>query len=119
MGGLEVRNLRSPDETRTFPNGKMDLAHVGDVTIGLGEFQPGWRWSESVKPIVGGDSCQQHHAGYLIAGRMRFLMDDGTQAEIGPGDAFVIPPGHDAWTVGDETCLFLDCQGMRTYAQPS
>jgi quercetin dioxygenase-like cupin family protein len=117
---LEAKSLDSPDETRPFAaKGKADIVKVGDVTVGRGVFEPGWRWSEHVKPIAGTDSCQAPHAGYVLSGRMHVRMDDGTEAEVGPGDAFVISPGHDAWTVGDEACVALDFSGMESYAKRS
>jgi hypothetical protein len=117
MDTLHGKNLGQPDETRTFPLGKVDLVLLGDVTVGRLELQPGWRWSESVKPLAGTESCQAAHTGYNISGRMHVKMDDGTEAEYGPGDAYVIPPGHDAWVVGDEPVIGLDFTGMREYAK--
>lgn len=115
---LEVKNLDSPDETRPFvSNGKADIVDVGGVTVGRGVFEPGWRWSEHVKPIAGTDTCQAGHTGYCLSGRMKVVMDEGAEAEIGPGDAFVISPGHDAWIVGDEPCVLLDFSGMAQYAK--
>jgi len=118
--GMEVKNLDSPDETRQFvAKGKADIVQVGGVTVGRGVFEPGWRWSEHVKPIAGTDSCQVPHTGYVLSGRMHVRMDDGTEGEVGPGDAVAIPPGHDAWIVGDEACVMLDFSGMATYAKGS
>jgi quercetin dioxygenase-like cupin family protein len=106
---MEVKNLGTPDETRPFAaKGQAQVVNVGGTTIVRGTFEPGWRWSEHVKPIVGTDSCQAAHTGYIVAGRMRIRMDDGTEAEVGPGDAGRIEPGHDAWVVGDEACVFID-----------
>jgi quercetin dioxygenase-like cupin family protein len=115
---LEVKSLNSPDESRPFVDkGKADIVKVGDATVGRTVFEPGWRWSEHIKPIAGTDSCQSNHTGYCISGRMKVVMDDGEEAEIGPGDAFVISPGHDAWIVGDEPCVALDFSGMAEYAK--
>jgi quercetin dioxygenase-like cupin family protein len=115
---LEVKSLDSPEETRPFTDkGKADLVNVGGATVGRAVFEPGWRWSEHVKPIAGTDSCQAGHTGYCLSGRMKVVMDDGEEAEIGPGDAFVISPGHDAWIVGDEPCVALDFSGMADYAK--
>ena len=85
-----------------------DLVNVGDSQIGRLVLEPGWRWSESVKPIAGTDSCMFHHVGYVLSGRMHVRHDDGSELEIAPGDAFVIAPGHDAWTVGDHDCVTVD-----------
>ena len=121
MPGLEAKGFSSPDETRQFAGkGKMDLVNLGGAMIGRGVFEPGWRWSENVKPIVGTDSCQAMHNGYIVSGRMRVRMDDGTEAEAGPGDVVHIAPGHDAWIVGDEACVFVDFgASVGTYAKPS
>src|SRR5215207_7448579 len=117
---LEAKSLDSPDETRPLAAGKgrVDIVQLGGVTVGRGVFEPGWRWSEHVKPIAGTESCQASHVGYVISGRMRIKMDDGTEREVGPGDAMVAAPGHDAWTVGDEACIALDFSGMADYAKP-
>jgi quercetin dioxygenase-like cupin family protein len=115
---LDAKSLDSPDETRPFVDkGRTDIVKLGDVTVGRGVFEPGWRWSEHVKPIAGTESCEAPHTGYVLSGRMRVRMDDGAEAEVGPGDAFVIAPGHDAWTVGDEACVLVDFSGMDHYAK--
>src|SRR6185437_11736874 len=111
------KNLGSPDETRAFAKGKIEVASLGEVTAGRGTFEPGWKWSECVKPLAGTESCLVRHVGYVVSGRMRVLMDDGTEEEIGPGEAAVIPPGHDAWIVGDDACVFLDFAGAGQYAK--
>src|SRR5215210_1127490 len=108
MAGMEKKSLERPDETRTFGNGRLDLVTLPNVAIGRAVFEPGWRWSEHVKPIAGTDSCQAAHTGYVVSGRMGMRMDDGTEGEVGPGDAFVAAPGHDAWVLGDEPCVALD-----------
>src|SRR5687768_13914766 len=99
MASLESKSLDRPDETRTMQQGKgkVEIVTLGGVTVGRGTFEPGWRWSEHVKPIAGTDSCQAAHTGYVLSGRMHMIMDDGTEGEAGPGDAFVAAPGHDAW----------------------
>ena len=101
--GLQKKNLEtSPDETRTFDHGVMKTASVGDFEVARSVFEPGWKWSEDIKPVVGTDSCQFQHYGVLLSGRMKVVADDGSEMEIGPGDTYVIPPGHDAWVVSDE-----------------
>ena len=115
---LRVGRLDSPDETRPFHrHGSMAVVELGETTAGRGTFEPGWRWSQDVKPIAGTDSCQAHHTLYIISGRMHVVMNDGTEADIGPGDAAIIPPGHDAWTVGDEACVAIDFTGVARYAK--
>jgi quercetin dioxygenase-like cupin family protein len=109
----------SPDETRPFKDGKgkLDVFLLGDSTVGRGEFEPGWRWSQHVRPIAGTPSCQAAHTGYVLEGRMVIKMDDGGQTEYGPGDFFFMPPGHDAWVVGDKRCVLLDFTGVAKYAK--
>ncbi len=93
----------SPDETRIFEKGKIDLANFSDyVTIGRAIFEPGWSWEKCVKPIAKTNSCQAPHIVYIISGRMKVVMDDGTEAESGPGDAVIVQPRHNAWVVGNE-----------------
>ncbi|HEX6354451.1 cupin domain-containing protein [Actinophytocola sp.] len=120
MSDLQSKNLHSPDEVRPFrDHGHADLVNLDSGPVGLGTFEPGWRWSNDVKPIAGTNSCEVNHIGYVVSGRMRIVMDDGQESEVGPGDAFHIPPGHDAWTLGDESCVLLDFGGLKGYAQPS
>ena len=115
----EIQNIDSPDETRQFKaHGHMDVVTLGDFTIGRGVFEPGWRWSEDVKPIAGTESCQVHHTGICLSGQMTVQMDGGGEVTIGPGDVIVLEPGHDAWTVGDEPCVLLDT-GVAAYAKPA
>ncbi len=114
---IECKSLRSPDETREFPQGKVEVVNLGGVTIGRATFQPGWKWSTSVKPIVGTNSCEAVHRGYVISGRMKVRMDDGTEQEFGSGDAMAIDPGHDAWVVGGEPLVALDFTGAAEYAK--
>ena len=117
---LAKKNLGAPDETRQFQGkGSMAVVAVGDLTVGRGTFEPGWKWSTNVKPIAGTDSCQANHTGYIVSGRMRIRMDDGTESEAGPGDVIVATAGHDAWIVGDEPCVMLDWTGVAKYAKKS
>ncbi|MFN2460395.1 MAG: cupin domain-containing protein [Candidatus Velthaea sp.] len=113
----EKKSLSSPDETRSFPKGKLDIVNVGGKMMGRAEFEAGWKWSESVKPIAQTDSCQAAHLGYILAGRMTAVMDDGTRLEFGPGDAMSLPAGHDAWVEGSEKCIVLDFVGFEHYAE--
>jgi hypothetical protein len=109
MAALETKGFAAPDDTRTFSGkGKIDIVNVGGVAVGQGVFEPGWRWSVNVKPLAGTESCQSVHNGYIVSGRMHVVMDDGTAGEAGPGEVVHIAPGHDAWTVGDEACVFVD-----------
>ena len=115
---LQKKSLDSSlDETRTFEKGKIDIANLGDVTIGKAVFEPGWSWEKCVKPIAKTTSCQAPHMMYIISGRMKVVMDDGTEDEFGPGDTAVVPPGHNAWTVGNEPCVGIDFTGAKEYAR--
>ena len=118
MSGVESMSLDSPQETRTFPHGEIRLVTVGGTTVGRYTFEPGWRWSTSVKPIVGTEWCQAHHVGYVIAGRMHVVDAAGIESEAGVGDAYDIPSGHDAWIVGDDTFVGLEFKSADEYAKP-
>jgi ethanolamine utilization protein EutQ (cupin superfamily) len=117
MAGLESQNFSTPDETRTFDKGHLDVITLGSATVGRARFEPGWRWSECVKPIAGTESCEAAHLGYVVSGHMHVKMDDGAEADAGPGDLFNIAPGHDAWIVGDEPCVVIDFEGASNYAK--
>ncbi|MDQ6846356.1 MAG: cupin domain-containing protein [Candidatus Dormibacteraeota bacterium] len=119
MAGVQRLDFGSADETRQFADGKGKLEVVKSEAgpIGKATFQPGWRWSEHVKPIVGTDSCQVAHLAYVASGQMTVRSDDGTETNVGPGDVFVATPGHDAWVVGDEPCVQVDFQGAASYAK--
>jgi quercetin dioxygenase-like cupin family protein len=117
MPNAEKKSLESPDDTRRFEKGKVELVNVGGGAVGRYTFEPGWRWSEHVKPIAGTDLCQASHFLYQITGRMHVVMADGSEFEAGPGDVGVIPPGHDAWVVGNETVTGIDWSGLSDYAK--
>jgi class 3 adenylate cyclase len=99
---LQRKSFAVPDQVRTFPNGRMDVVSLGEWAVGRFLLQPGWCWSRDVAPITGTSSCQHRHVGYTIGGMLHVRTDDGTTLVIGPGEAYEIPPGHDAWVVGDE-----------------
>ncbi|MGW2515464.1 cupin domain-containing protein [Streptomyces sp. NPDC001617] len=109
---LEIKAVEKPDERRDFPSGHLEAVHMTGLDFAVGTFEPGWKWSESVAPIAGTKSCQVHHNGYCVQGRMRLRMDDGAEQEVGPGDVFVVSPGHDAWVVSDEPCIVYDFAGQ-------
>jgi hypothetical protein len=118
MASLEKRNIESPDETRPFrAHGHADVVTLGDFTLGRAVYEPGWRWSQDVKPVAGTESCQVRHTGFCVSGNITVRANDGTQESYGPGDVLLIEPGHDAWVDGDEPCVVLDT-GMAPYAKP-
>ena len=108
MAGVALFDFDSPDETRTPEKTRVDVVRVGDTTAARLAFEPGWKWSECVKPVAGTDSCQVRHVGLMQSGRLVVKHDDGTEAEVGPGQAYVIEPGHDAWVVGDEPAVAFE-----------
>ena len=118
---MEHKNFDEPDEVRRPDKTQIDIVHLGDVQVGRSTFQPGWRWSECVKPLAGTDTCQARHVGAVVSGRLHVLQDDGSEGDLGPGDAYVIDPGHDAWVVGDEPCVGLEFESktVSTYAAGS
>lgn len=112
------RSFTEPEETRTFPHGTLRVITLGEVVVGRYELEPGWKWSTDVKPIAGTPSCQHHHMGYALQGCLHVCLNDGTQYDIVGGDAYEIPPGHDAWVVGDETYVGIEFSGSRMFAIP-
>jgi hypothetical protein len=114
---FESKSLNSPEEVRKFEKGKVELVSVAGATIGRATFEPGWKWSTCVKPIANTNSCQAAHFGYQVSGTMTTRMDDGTEKTSKGGDVLNIPPGHDAWVVGNEAVVVLDFQGMVDYAK--
>jgi class 3 adenylate cyclase/quercetin dioxygenase-like cupin family protein len=119
IGSVELRRKRfdRPDEVRRVEKARIELVELGELAVGRAVFEPGWRWSEHVKPIVGTESCQVHHIGYVVSGHLRIEMTDGASLEVVGGDAFEIPPGHDAWVIGDEPWVSIDWAGRRLFAR--
>ena len=95
----------------------MEIVNIGEGTVGRATFEPGWRWSQDVKPVAGTDLCQASHFLSQVSGRMHVVMADGSEMESGPGDVAIIPPGHDAWTVGDEPVVVIDWGGAANYGK--
>jgi len=116
---MEAKSFSVPDEVRKFDKGKLELVNIGGATIGRAVFEPGWRWSTSVKPIVNTKSCEAPHFQYHVSGTIKVLMDDGTEKEFKAGDVSFLPSGHDAWVVGNEPVVVVDFQGMADYAKAS
>jgi hypothetical protein len=114
-----TKSLESPDDTRTFPSGMVQVVRLGGHSIGRTALEPGWRWSECVKPIAGTERCQARHVGYQLSGTLRVEFEDGTGLVIKPGDAYVIRPGHDGWVEGDETVRSVEFESLADWAKPA
>jgi class 3 adenylate cyclase len=117
MPRLQRRSFTDSEEIRRFPNGEVRLVTLDDIVFGQFVLQPGWRWSEHVRPIAGTPQCQHRHVGYVIRGQLHVVMNDGATMDFVPGDTYEIPPGHDAWVVGNETYHGVEFSGARTFAQ--
>ncbi|MGA9752743.1 MAG: cupin domain-containing protein [Acidobacteriota bacterium] len=113
----ERKSFSKPDEVREFPGGRVALVKIAGAMVACATFQPGWKWSECVRPIANTHSCQAAHFGYQVSGTMMTRMDDGTEIECHAGDVYSLPPGHDGWVVGNEPVVFIDFQGMAEYAK--
>jgi hypothetical protein len=113
----EHARFAEPAETRTFANGRLELLHIGGSDIGRLVLQPGWRWSNDVKPIAGTELCEAPHFQYHVAGTLRIRMADGTEFDAVPGDVTSLPSGHDAWVMGDEDVVVVDWFGASGYAR--
>jgi class 3 adenylate cyclase len=114
---LRRKRFDRPDEVRTVEKARIELVELGDAAIGHTIFEPGWRWEEHVKPIVGTETCEVHHIGYVFSGRLHVDMDDGPSIELTAGDVFEVPPGHMAYVVGDEAWISIDFAGRRLFAR--
>lgn len=117
MATVASRSMDEPDETRTPQLTTIDVVNLEGVEVGRFTFEPGWRWSDCIKPVVGTESCQAEHLGYALSGRMHIAHEDGTEVDIAPGDAYQIAPGHNAWVVGDEPFVGVEFKGAATYAR--
>ena len=119
ISSVTKKSIESPDEVREFDKGRIELVSIGDLEFARTVFEPGWKWSESVKPIAQTDSCEFPHQLFVESGSLHIRMDDGSELDLVPGDVAVIEPGHDAWVAGRETCVMYDFGGNdRDYAKP-
>jgi class 3 adenylate cyclase len=116
MADAVFKSLERPDNVIEFPEMRARIVEIGDLTVGELVSQPGWRWSEHVRPTVGGEWCQARHIGIVLSGRLGIRFPDGAELEFGPKDVFDIPPGHDGFTVGDEPCVQIEWAGIRAFA---
>jgi len=117
MAKAERKDLSSPDEVRTFEKGKLDLVKIGGGVVGRLTLEPGWRWSQHVKPTAGTEWCEAPHFQYHVSGRIHVVMSDGTEFDVGPGEITALPQGHDAWVVGNEPVVLIDWAGASDYAK--
>jgi len=115
---IEIHTFDKPDEVRQFGHGHLELIHTSDGDVGLSVFEPGWRWSNDVKPIAQTDKCEVRHLGYTVSGTLHVQID-GQEYDLPPGTVSMIPPGHDAWVIGDEPVVMIDWAGSSSYAKPS
>lgn len=117
VSAAELRSFGKPDEVREFLNGRLELVKIGGAAVGRAILQPGWSWSSSVKPISKTKSCEAAHFQFHVSGTLRVRMDDGNEFDCKAGDVSLLPPGHDAWVVGNEPVVVVDFQGMLDYAK--
>src|SRR4029079_14926505 len=115
MARLQRQRFQDSADVRSVPTCMFEGVELNDRADGRMTYEPGWRWSVDVKPIAATDSCQFRHVGVVISGRLRVQMTDGTELEVGPGDVFEFPPGHDAWVVGDVQWVSVDFEAVRRY----
>jgi len=115
---FEVKSHEQADEVRTPDKTRVEVVRLDGFTLGRFIFQPGWRWSGCIKPVVKTESCQNSHVGYAISGQLTVVAKDGSQKRIGPGDSYTIPPGHDAWVEGDEPFVCVEVMSAEQYAKP-
>jgi mannose-6-phosphate isomerase-like protein (cupin superfamily) len=116
---MEAKFHDTPDETRTPPKTRIDVVRLDGFTIGRFTFEPGWRWSECIKQVVGTDSCQNSHVGYAVSGTATIRMDDGSEMKIVPGQSYTIPPGHDAWVDGNEPFVAIEVMSAEQFGKPA
>jgi hypothetical protein len=121
MAGVVKKNFGSADEVRTPSKTRMEVVDLGGIKAARLSLEPGWRWSECIKPVVGTDSCRNHHVGTVVAGTMHVVHDDGTEEDFAAGDAYVIEPGHDAWITSTEAFVAFefDSSTAGSFAKPS
>jgi hypothetical protein len=119
MAAVESKSMDNPDETRTPDKTRVSVVHLGPATVARLQVEPGWRWSECIRPVVGGESCQAAHLGYVVSGKLHIASTDGSELDLGPGDAYRLDPGHDAWVVGDDPFVALEFESKtaETYAK--
>ena len=115
---FEVKSHNTPDEVRSPQKTRIEVIRFEGFTLGRFIFEPGWRWSECIKPVVKTDACQLSHVGYAVSGSISVRMQDGTQHTIVAGDSYTIPPGHEAWVEGNEPFVGIEVMSAEQYAKP-
>jgi hypothetical protein len=118
MAGAEQKSFDEPDEVREFPLGRAEIVEIGGGEVGRMTLQPGWRWSEHIKPAAGTDLCEAPHFQYHVSGVLHVVMADGSEFDAHPGDVTALPQGHDAWVVGDEPAVVVDWGGAHVWGKP-
>ena len=118
MPRLQVKTFADPDERRSFPKGHAEVVNLDESTVGRSQWEPGWRWTTHLAPIAGTASCQVHHLGFSVSGRLRVETDAGESIDIPPDSIYEIPPGHDAWVVGDEPWVTVEWTSARIVGVP-
>ncbi|AYG96376.1 cupin [Brevundimonas naejangsanensis] len=116
---FEAKSHDSPDELRTPDKTRVEVVRLPGATLGRFKLEPGWKWSECVKPVVKTDSCQMAHVGHVLSGTLTVKMNDGTQKTLSPGMSYTIPPGHDAWVEGNDGFVGIEVMSAEQYAKPS
>ena len=114
---FETKSHNSPDEVRTPNKTRVEVVRLPGYTLGRLNFEPGWKWSECIKPVVGTDSCQVSHVGYAVSGHLTVRLNDGTQKTFEPGMSYIIPPGHDAWVEGNERFVCIEVMSAEQFAK--
>ena len=119
MAGFTTKSFEAPDEVRAPDKTRVEVVDLAGVKAARLTAEPGWKWSECIKPVAGTDSCQAHHVGVIVSGTLHVVHDDGTEGDAVPGNAYVIEPGHDAWVVGEEPLVALEFEShaAETYAK--
>jgi len=115
---MESKSHNAPDEVRTPSKTRVEIVRLENYTIGRFNLEPGWRWSECIKPVVKTSSCELSHVGHVISGAITVQLQDGTKKTFKAGDSYTIPPGHDAWVEGNERLVALEIMSAEQYAKP-
>lgn len=116
---FETKSHNEPDEVRSPAKTRVEVVRLAGFTLGRLNMEPGWRWSECVKPVVKTDSCQVSHVGYVVSGTLTVRLNDGTQKTLVKGASYTIPPGHDAWVEGNERFVCIEVMSAEQYAKPA